>query len=101
MHPTDHATGQANTSYITETERTQREENSTHLDPRTPTFGDRIWHCRPRRVNHGQKPHKAEIGSGKVYGVYIKCVALGKLICWQVEVTETWKRKGVSESRIF
>uniref|UniRef100_A0A674GFF4 Uncharacterized protein n=1 Tax=Taeniopygia guttata TaxID=59729 RepID=A0A674GFF4_TAEGU len=52
--------------------------------------GDGVRHRGTRWVNHGQEPHKAQVGAREVHGICVKLEGLWKLLLRQVQVL-SWK----------
>ena len=65
-----------------------------YLDSSTPAFAHSIWDSSPRRVNHGDEPHEAEVINREVHIVGVKLEAFRKLLIWQHQVAETCRRAG-------
>uniref|UniRef100_A0A8C5J9Q8 Uncharacterized protein n=1 Tax=Junco hyemalis TaxID=40217 RepID=A0A8C5J9Q8_JUNHY len=60
-----------------------------HLDASTAALGDGVGHRGTGWVNHGQEPHKTQVGGWEVHGICVKLEGLWKLVLRQVQVAET------------
>uniref|UniRef100_A0A670YII2 Uncharacterized protein n=1 Tax=Pseudonaja textilis TaxID=8673 RepID=A0A670YII2_PSETE len=71
-----------------EWERTQPPGHSERVHA-TAALPNGIWHSSARRVDHGDKPHEAQLGGREVRFVHIKLKAAWKLFVGEVAVAES------------
>lgn len=69
--------------------RTMGEGRGPYLNPSTSALAHSVGDSRPRRVDHGDEPNKAEIVNGEIHIVGVELEAFGELLIGEHEVAET------------
>ena len=70
-----------------------RRHPGLHLNSSTSAFAHGIGNSSPRRIDHGDEPHEAEVFHREIHIISVKLEAFRKLFVWQIKVAETCKER--------